>query len=67
MAYMSPKAVDLVLSREAMTSLGLVNEIDDSTAASVHLYHLVAVAPAAAAPVMAAPAIQAAVIDSTRG
>ena len=34
-AYMSPRAEDLVLSREAMEFLGLVNDLDDSTAASV--------------------------------
>ena len=35
MAYMSPRAEDLVLSREAMECLGLVSDLDDSTAVSV--------------------------------
>ena len=39
MAYVFQKTEDLVLSREAMTSLGMVNDIDDSKAptASVRL------------------------------
>ena len=36
MAYVSLKAEDLVLSLEAMTCHGMVNDIDDSTVASVH-------------------------------
>ena len=35
MAYMSPRAEYLVLSREAMECLGLVSGLDDSKAASV--------------------------------
>ena len=35
MAYVSPRAEDLVLSREAMECLRLVSDLDDSTAASV--------------------------------
>ena len=35
MAYVSPRAEDLVLSRKAMECLGLVSGLDDSKAASV--------------------------------
>ena len=35
MAYVSPRAEDLVLSREAMESLGLVSNLDDRREASV--------------------------------
>ena len=35
MAYVSPRAEDIVLSREAMESLGVVSGLDDSGTASV--------------------------------
>ena len=37
MAYISPHAEDIVLSREAMESLKLVANLDDRKKASVHL------------------------------
>ena len=68
MAYVCQKTEDLVLSREAMTSLGMVNDIDDSEAPAASVRQISSSAdPSVSAAVAAVPAVQATVFDRTRG
>ena len=45
MAYVCQKTDDIVLSREAMTSLGMVNDIDDSAAPAASVRQISSSAP----------------------